>query len=79
MQSDNTILEIIGKGIKERRAALGLSQEKLAEISGVDRSFICGVECGNNNVSVLTLCQLIQALGMDFLEFVSSLPQSKAE
>lgn len=77
MQSDNAILEIIGKGIKERRAALGLSQEKLAELSGVDRSFICGIERGTNNVSVLTLCQLTQALGTDFQEFVASLPQDK--
>lgn len=78
MQADNTILQSIGKAIKERRATLGLSQEKLAELSGVDRSFICGVECGNNNVSVLTLCQIIQALGMNFHEFVSTMPHSQS-
>lgn len=75
MQDDSAILKLVGIAIKTRRAELGLSQEKLAELSGVDRSFICGVERGTNNVSLLTLCQITHALGQGFQQFVASLPQ----
>lgn len=51
MKSDGDILKRVGAAIKARRTELGISQEKLAEMSEVDRSFICGVERGTNNVS----------------------------
>ena len=40
----------------------GISQEKLALLSEVDRSYVGRVERGDNNVAVLTLARLAAAL-----------------
>ncbi len=76
MKGDGDILKRVGAAIKARRTEQGISQEKLAELSETDRSFLCGVECGSNNVSLLTLCQITNALGVSFQEFIATLPKS---
>lgn len=73
MSRDNTILKQIGAAIRKHREDLEYSQEKLAELSEVDRSFICGVERGSNNISILTLCQITDALGISFKQLVASM------
>lgn len=75
VKNDGNILKRVGAAIKARRTELGISQEKLAEMSEVDRSFICGVERGTNNVSLITLCQITHALGVSFQEFIATLPK----
>ena len=40
----------------------GYSQEALALIAGVDRSYVGRVERGDNNIAILTLLKLSQAL-----------------
>lgn len=60
---DSDILKRIGSNIRKLREAQGLTQEKLSEISGVDRSFLGKVERGERNISVLTLCEIAKALG----------------
>lgn len=59
----------IGKRVKEARVYSGLTQEKLAELSGVSWSFISRLECGNANASVSTLLKIASALdiGIDVL------------
>ena len=42
----------------------GVSQEALALLAGVDRSYVGRVERGDNNVAVLTLMRLAAALGL---------------
>lgn len=73
MEDDGEILKRVGAAIKARRTELGFSQEKLAELSEVDRSFICGIERGTNNVSLLTLCQITHAMGLGVIEFMAIL------
>lgn len=73
MVEDETILKEIGAAIKNRREELGMSQEKLAEKSGIDRSFICGVERGVNNASILTISEITKALGKNFIDFICSI------
>lgn len=69
MQDEN-ILVRIGNSIKTARKKKGLSQEKLSEISGVDRSFLGKVERGEVNVSVITLCEIAKALGKNLKELI---------
>lgn len=50
-------------GIKERREALGMSQEELANKSKVSRQTISALECGKTeNVLVGTLVSIANAL-----------------
>jgi transcriptional regulator with XRE-family HTH domain len=44
--------------------ARGISQEKLALLAEVDRSYVGRIERGDNNAAVLTLAKLASALGV---------------
>ena len=57
-------LVALGKTIREVRLAKGISQEKLALLSDVDRSYVGRVERGDNNIAVLTLARLAGALDL---------------
>lgn len=57
-------LVALGNAIREVRLSKGISQEKLALLSEVDRSYVGRVERGDNNVAVLTLARLAVALDL---------------
>jgi len=57
-------LVALGKAIREVRLSKGISQEKLALLADVDRSYVGRVERGDNNVAVLTLVRLATALDL---------------
>ena len=63
------IKEEVGTRIKELRSNQGLSQEKLALLSGVDRTYIASVEHGKRNISIVNLKKIVDALGCSFSEF----------
>ena len=44
--------------LRRYRAAAGLSQEALAALAGLDRSYVSSVERGLRNVSVLNLARI---------------------
>jgi transcriptional regulator with XRE-family HTH domain len=52
----------LGKAIRHVRKQQGVSQEKLALMAGIDRSYIGRVERGDNNVAIVTLQKIAQAL-----------------
>jgi transcriptional regulator with XRE-family HTH domain len=52
----------LGMAIRHVRKQKGVSQEKLALMAGIDRSYIGRVERGDNNVALLTLQKIAQAL-----------------
>ncbi|WP_082927479.1 helix-turn-helix domain-containing protein [Paenibacillus oryzisoli] len=63
----------MGKIIKARRIKQGLSQEDLAGICEVDRSYISQLERGLNEPSVSKLFELCEGLNMkpsDFIKLV---------
>lgn len=66
MKSANAdkIYEKIGSRIVEARKAKGMSQEKLASESGVDRSHMGFIEQGRRRPTVSTLHRVAQALGV---------------
>lgn len=53
---------IIGKRIKERRKAMGLTQEKFAERANRSPAFIGHIERGTRIMSLETLCEIATAL-----------------
>lgn len=76
---DADILQRLGAAIKRRQHEVGLSQEKLAEKSGITRSFIIDVERGDTNISILSLCQITNSMGQDFATFAKSLKGARDE
>ena len=57
-------LVALGNAIREIRLSNGISQENLALLSEVDRSYVGRIERGDNNIAVLTLAKIAKALGM---------------
>jgi transcriptional regulator with XRE-family HTH domain len=59
-----TLLLIFGDTVRKLRHDKGLSQEKLAELSGLHRTYIGGIERGERNIGLLNIIQLAKALGV---------------
>jgi transcriptional regulator with XRE-family HTH domain len=62
----------IGKRIRELRKIKKLTQEKLAEISGVSVVLIGTLETKGRNISIETLVKLLDGLNVSFIEFFSA-------
>jgi transcriptional regulator with XRE-family HTH domain len=52
----------LGNAIKMMRKQKKLSQEKLAELAGIDRSYMGGIERGEHNVSLINIKAIVNAL-----------------
>lgn len=64
------VLVALGEAIRRIRLSKEISQEKLALLAEVDRSYVGRVERGDNNVAVLTLSRLAGALDISISELV---------
>lgn len=72
VQNDtNDYLALIGKAIRARRKELGLSQEALADASGVERSHMGKIERGERNVTILNIARICLALNCKPSEMLS--------
>ena len=60
----------VGVAIRNRRTAMGLSQEKLGEVAGLDRTYISGVERGVRNPTISSLGRIAAALECDLSSIV---------
>ncbi len=59
----------IGLRIKQLRAENQISQEVLSLLSGLDQSYLSGVENGKRNISVENIEKITQAMNISVLEF----------
>jgi transcriptional regulator with XRE-family HTH domain len=66
----NPLLRTIGLTIRALRHERGLSQEALAELAHIDRSYMSGVERGLRNVSVLNVARIAAALDVPVRDLV---------
>ena len=57
-------MDVLGK-IKERRQLLGITQQDLADISGVGLRTIKQIEVGKANPSLSTLVCILDVLGLE--------------
>lgn len=62
MGKEKQIKELLGHTIKQLRLEKSLSQEKLAEKAGLDRSYISEIERGIKAATVITIVKLAQGL-----------------
>jgi transcriptional regulator with XRE-family HTH domain len=63
--------EIFGKILQDERKAKKLSQEKLAKLTGLDRTFISLVENGKRSPTFSTILKICLALEIDPSELFS--------
>ena len=71
MTPDKNILIQLGGRIRDVRKGLGISQEELAHLSGMHRTYVSSVERGERNISVLNLLSLAGVLGVDAGDLVT--------
>lgn len=64
--------KLVGRNVRRVREKTGLTQEKLAEISGFSQQYISGLEQGRRNPTIVTLYELSQALGVSHIELMRS-------
>lgn len=64
------MLAHVAGNLKRLRAAAGLSQQALAERSGISRRMIAGVETGEANISLSSLDRIAAALDVRFVDLV---------
>ncbi|MBQ9678316.1 MAG: helix-turn-helix transcriptional regulator [Prevotella sp.] len=57
----------IGSVIKERRALLGISQQDLADYSGVGISTVKDIERGVGNPSLQTITKILDVVGLEIV------------
>lgn len=62
---------LVGKRVRELRNNMGISQEELADMVGLDRTYITSVECGKRNISIVNIEKLATALQVSLKEFFS--------
>lgn len=58
------IKKIFAKNLKQLRISKHLSQNELADLSGLHRTYISSIECGNRNVSLENIQKLADALNI---------------
>jgi transcriptional regulator with XRE-family HTH domain len=71
---EEAILRELGSRIRAQRKRIGLSQEQLALVAGVDRSYFGAVERGERNITFLVLYRLCVALRCDVAHITGDLP-----
>lgn len=60
---------LVGKRVRELRNSIGISQEELADLAGLDRTYITSVERGKRNISIVNIEKLAKALKVSLSEF----------
>jgi transcriptional regulator with XRE-family HTH domain len=73
----DSVLVRFGNRVRELRKKKGLSQEALALESGLDRSYVGGVERGERNISLENIEKLARALDVHPSELLRDRPRAK--
>jgi len=60
----------LGRNIRAERYRIGMSQEQLAEASGLHRTYIGVIERGEKNVTIYNCRKIAHALGLTLWELV---------
>ena len=62
--------KLVGQNVRRIRLATGLTQEALAERTGLSQQYISGIESGRRNPTIITLFELSQVLRVQAYELI---------
>ena len=65
-----------GARLHELRRCRGLSQEQLASLAGMDRTYVSSCERGARNISLVNIGKLATALGVEPCELLRPTEES---
>ena len=60
-----------GERLRMERTARGMSQEEMADLAGLHRTYVGSVERFERNVSIDSMERLAQALGLDIADLLA--------
>ena len=66
------ITKKFGRNVRKVRAIRGLSQEQLATLSGLHRTYIGFVERGERNITLMNAQRIAIALGLTLAELIET-------
>ncbi len=67
------ITKKFGQNLKKIRAEKGISQERLAFIANLHRTYISDVERGNRNISLINIEKIAKALEVNVKDLLNDL------
>jgi transcriptional regulator with XRE-family HTH domain len=70
---NQSFLKRFGKKLRTLRGAANLSQEELAELSGLHRNYIGGMERGERNPTITSLRKVSEAFGISLSKLFQGL------
>jgi transcriptional regulator with XRE-family HTH domain len=63
-------LKAFGLAVRQHRVRLNLSQDALADLAGLHRTYIGGIERGERNIGLLNVLALAKTLGVTASELL---------
>ena len=72
MKTDQRMVTF-GKRVREARKSKGISQERLAEIAGIDRSYMGNIERGEKNITLKKVYEICDALDIEIQELTNDI------
>ena len=73
MATNHILLKKFGERVQSLRNQAGISQEKLAELAEMHRTYISGIERGERNVSLINIMRLASALGVSISKLMEGI------
>ena len=64
MDADKKLLRAFGLAMRRERERVGVSQDVLADMAGLHRTYIGSVERGERNLSLANIAAIAKALGI---------------
>ena len=62
--------KLVGRNVRTARVERGMTQERLAEVSGFSQQYISDLERGRRNPTIVSLYELAQALSATPIELL---------
>ncbi len=57
--------QLVARNLRRLRVSAGLSQEALASLAGIHRTYLSSVERGERNLTISNVFRIAEALGVD--------------
>ena len=70
---------LVANNIRALRLQKGMSQESLAEAAGLHRTYVGAIERGERNVTLNTLQEVADALGVSSAALLTPIPPKRAK